>query len=80
MKPTINDEVVRQALDLISEKHTGLSSLFSEDGLLKQLTKGLVERALQAEMKQHLGFDKYEHKHSGNSRNGQTSKSLITES
>jgi transposase-like protein len=80
MKPTINDEVVKQALDLISEKHTGLSSLFSEGGLLKQLTKGLVERALQAEMKEHLGFDKYEHKHSDNFRNGQTSKSLITES
>ena len=80
MKPTINNEVVKQALDLISEKHTDLSGLFSEDGLLKQLTKGLVERALQAEMKQHLGFDKYEHKHSDNSRNGQTSKTLITES
>ena len=80
MKPTINNEVVKQALDLISEKHTDLSGLFSEDGLLKQLTKGLVERALQAEMKQHLGFDKYEHKHSDNSRNGQTTKSLITES
>jgi len=80
MKPTINDEVVKQALDLISEKHTDLSGLFSEDGLLKQLTKGLVERALQAEMKQHLGFDKYEHKHSDNSRNGQTCKTLITES
>ena len=79
MKPTINNEVVKQALDLISGKHTDLSGLFSEDRLLKQLTKGLVERALQAEMKQHLGFDKYEHKHSENSRNGQTTKSLITE-
>ena len=40
MKPTINDEVVKQALDLISEKHTDLSSLFSEGGLLIQLTSG----------------------------------------
>ena len=71
MKPT---------LDLISEKHTDLSGLFSEDGLLKQLTKRLVERALQADMKQHLGFDKYEHKYSNNSCNRQTTKSLITES
>jgi len=79
MKSTINDEAVKQALDLISEKHTDLSGMFSEDGLLKQLTKGLVERALQAEMKQHLGFDKYEHKNTDNSRNGQTNKTLITE-
>ena len=42
MKSTINDEAVKQALDLISEKHTDLSEIFSEDGLLKQLTKGLV--------------------------------------
>ncbi len=32
-----------------------LSNLFKEDGLLKQITKGLVERALQAEIKDYLG-------------------------
>ena len=48
-------------------------------GLLKQLTKGLVERALQAEMKHHLGYDRYEPNRSENSRNGLGSKNLITE-
>ena len=36
--------------------------LIGEHGLLKQLTKALVERALQAEMAEHLGHDKHEKK------------------
>jgi transposase-like protein len=34
-------------------------NLIRENGLLKQLTKALVERALQAEMTEHLGHDKH---------------------
>jgi putative transposase len=47
-------------------------------GLLKQLTKALVERAMQAEMKQHLGYAKHDPagNNSGNSRNGVTRKKL----
>lgn len=46
--------------------------------LLKQLTKALVERAIQAEMKQHLGYAKHDPagNKSGNSRNGVTRKRL----
>jgi putative transposase len=46
--------------------------------LLKQLTKALVERAMQAEMKQHLGYAKHDPagNNSGNSRNGVTRKRL----
>jgi len=34
--------------------------LIGEHGLLKQLTKALLERALQAEIAEHLGHDKHE--------------------
>jgi len=34
--------------------------LIGEHSLLKQLTKALVERTLQAEIAEHLGHDKYE--------------------
>lgn len=46
--------------------------------LLKQLTKALVERAMQAEMSQHLGYAKHDPagNNSGNSRNGVTRKRL----
>jgi putative transposase len=46
--------------------------------LLKQLTKAVVERAMQAEMNEHLGYQKYDPAgvNSGNSRNGVTRKTL----
>ena len=52
--------------------------LIGESSLLKQLTKALVERALQAEMSDHLGHDKNEavSNASGNTRNGKSQKTL----
>jgi putative transposase len=52
--------------------------LIGENGLLKQLTKALVERALQAEMADHLGHDKNAvvSNTSGNTRNGKSQKTL----
>jgi putative transposase len=48
------------------------------NGLLKQLTKAVLERALQGEMSEHLGYDKHDPAghNSGNSRNGVTRKKL----
>ncbi|MEQ1720577.1 MAG: IS256 family transposase [Nitrosomonas sp.] len=52
--------------------------LIGENGLLKQLTKALVERALQAEIAGHLGHDKHETvtNPTGNARNGKSRKTL----
>jgi putative transposase len=52
--------------------------LIGENGLLKQLTKVLVERALEAEMEAHLGHGKNEPvaNTSGNTRNGKSRKTL----
>jgi putative transposase len=49
-----------------------------ENGLLKQLTKALVERAMEAELTTHLGYEKHDPVGygSGNSRNGQSRKKL----
>ena len=48
--------------------------IIGENGLLKQLTKALLERAMQAEMTEHLGYEKHDPagNNSGNSRNGAT--------
>ena len=48
------------------------------NGLLKQLTKALLERALQGELTEHLGYPKHDPSgaNSGNSRNGVTRKTL----
>ena len=52
--------------------------LIGENGILKQLTKAIVERALQAELAAHLGHDKHEAvaNESGNTRNGSSTKTL----
>jgi putative transposase len=52
--------------------------IIGENGLLKQLTKALLERAMQAEMTEHLGYEKHDTAghNSGNSRNGATTKTL----
>lgn len=52
--------------------------LIGENGLLKQLTKLLVEKALDAEMAAHLGHAKHEPvaNPTGNTRNGKSRKTL----
>src|SRR5580692_8450356 len=52
--------------------------IIGEHGLLKQLTKALLERAMQAEMTDHLGYEKHDPagNNSGNSRNGVSAKTL----
>jgi putative transposase len=52
--------------------------LIGENGLLKQLTKKLLERAMQAEITEHLGYEKNapSGKNSGNSRNGIYKKNI----
>ena len=50
-------------------------------GLLSQLTKRLVERAMEVEIADHLGYERHQEPPggTGNTRNGTTSKRLITE-
>src|SRR5918993_1213834 len=52
--------------------------IVGENGLLKQLTKALLERAMNAELNDHLGYGRHDPAgyNSGNSRNGTTKKKL----
>ena len=56
--------------------------ILGQEGLLKELTKRLVERALEGEMTAHLGYEKHapEGRNTGNSRNGKSKKTVITDS
>jgi len=67
-------ELVRQA------RERGLS-LTGPGGLLKQLTKTVIETALDEEMTEHLGYEKHDPAGagSGNIRNGTRAKSVLTE-
>src|SRR5437588_1873988 len=55
--------------------------LVGPNGLLNQLTKNVLETALDAEMAEHLGYDKHDPvgRGSGNSRNGIRAKTVLTE-
>jgi transposase-like protein len=66
------EEMVRRA------REQGLS-LTGPDGLLKQLTKAVLETALDQEMTEHLGHEKHGRPVSGNVRNGTRAKTVLTE-
>ena len=70
----ISDKLIDQLL----EDCDSPEDILGEAGLLKQLTKKVAERALNAEMEQHLGYAKHapEGRNSGSSRNGKSSKKV----
>lgn len=74
----IKDELIDELLG--SREVKTQDDLFGKDGILKQLSKQLMERLLEAEMTNHLGYAKHtiEGHNSGNSRNGKTKKIVKT--
>ena len=66
------EELVRRA------REQGLS-LTGPDGLLKQLTKTVLETAMNEELTEHLGHEKHGRPESGNVRNGSRPKTVLTE-
>ncbi len=67
--------------ELLARAQTEGVELLGPDGLLSQVTKAVLERALAEEMTEHLGYEKHDPagRGSGNSRNGVTGKQLLTE-
>lgn len=68
-------------LDQLLADGYGKDDILGPQGLLKRLTGALVERALQAELADHLGYDRYGAvpKETKNTRNGSTSKTVQTD-
>src|SRR4051794_1041532 len=76
------DAVDEQLIDrLVGRARDGGLQLTGEGGLLAQLTKRLVESALEGELTDHLGYGKHDAdgRDGANSRNGRRSKSVLTE-
>lgn len=75
---TSEADAVRELVRMAKEQ--GLS-LTGPDGLLKQLTKTVIETALDEEMTEHLGYEKHDGagKQTANSRNGVRPKTVLTE-
>lgn len=74
---TMKAELVEELLKQVKEP----KDLFGPEGLFTKLKSALMERMLEAEMSEHLGFERNEAKgqKSGNSRNGHSSKTVQTD-
>ena len=68
-----------QLIDELLKDYRGPESFWGESGLFAQLKKKIVERTLDAEIDDHLGYSKHDPKghHSGNSRNGRGKKTVV---
>jgi putative transposase len=71
-------EIKKEVLDELIKDYKKPEDLIGESGLLKQLTKALIERAMNAELTHHLGYEKHDPSgyNSGNSRNGTSPKTV----
>src|ERR687886_3073154 len=67
-----------ELLDELLKDYRKPEDLLGDNGLHQQLTKALVERALDSELTHHLGYEKHSSAgdNSGNSRNGTTPKTM----
>ncbi len=91
MTATLNDVTKKRPADESAEQRAARElvrlaqeqglSLSGPDGLLKLLTKTVIETALNEEMTEHLGYEKHDPagRESGNLRNGSRGKSVLTE-
>ncbi len=73
-----NHDVFDELVSSLLANYKKPEDLIGENGLLKQLTKLLVEKALDAEMTEHLGHGRHEPVANpvGNTRNGRSRKTL----
>src|SRR5438105_7788899 len=77
-KRTDEKPIRDELLDELLAGYEKPEDVIGENGLLKRLTKRVLERAMNAELTDHLGYQKHDPAgyNSGNSRNGTTSNPL----
>src|SRR5579863_9431972 len=77
---TTDTTITPELLDQLLANYEKPEDLTGDDGLFRQLKKALIERALGAELTDHLGYERGDPagRGSGNSRNGSSSKTVLT--
>ena len=68
----------KKLIDQLLTEYKRPEDIIGENGLLKELTKAILERALEAEMTEHLGYEKHDAAghHRGNTRKREKPKNL----
>ena len=69
----------QELLEELLKDYKSPEDLLGQGGLLKELTKALVEKALDGELTHHLGYSKHSASKSDNARNGKSKKGLLTD-
>jgi putative transposase len=71
-------ELLDRLLDKLLKDYKKPEDILGEQGLLKRFSKAVLERALGAELTEHLGYEKHDPAGygNGNARNGTTEKTL----
>jgi len=71
-------EIRTELIDELLKDYQKPEDIIGENGLLKRFVKAVLERAMNAELTQHLGYEKHDPAgyHSGNSRNGTSAKKV----
>ena len=69
----------QEILEELLKDYKSPEDLLGQGGLLKELTKALVEKALDGELTHHLGYPKHSASKSDNARNGKSKKGLLTD-
>ncbi|WP_129337766.1 IS256 family transposase [Cellulomonas endophytica] len=80
-EPSAGTGVVDAVLaeELVARAREQGVELLGENGLLRQMTKAILERGLAEELTEHLGYEPHERAGAGNARNGTTSKRVHSE-
>lgn len=78
VSPLVTEEMVDELMTRVEESD---GELLGSDGLISEMTKKVLERALDTELTDHLGYEKGDPagRGSGNSRNGTTPKTVHTD-
>jgi len=73
--------ITKEVLDELMKGCQGPDDFYGPDGLVKQLSKALIERMMEAKLTEQIGYEKSEsgEKATSNRRNGKTSKTLRTD-
>ena len=69
----------QELLEELLKDYKSPEDLLGQGGLLKELTKALVEKALDGELTHHLGYSKHSPSKGDNARNGKSKKGLLTD-
>ena len=81
LAPGVRDRLSDELVDELLAGARSEEEIVGPGGLLADLTKRLVERAMSAELTEHLGFEPHQEPPGGapNTRNGSSPKTLVTE-